>query len=61
MISVARTTGLRGIAPPCGCACCFIGASYRLDVTRAVKEGANMLETRPFRMKNPRIVIAKEQ
>ena len=39
----------------------FIGAPYRLDVTRAVKEGANMLETKPFRLKNPRIVIVKAQ
>ena len=35
----------------------FIGAPYRLDVTRAVKEGANTLETKPFRLKNPRIVV----
>ena len=39
----------------------FIGAPYRLDVTRAVQAGANTLETKPFRLKNPRIVIAKEQ
>jgi hypothetical protein len=37
----------------------FIGAPYRLDVTRAVKAGANMLETKPFRLKNPRIVVVK--
>ena len=35
----------------------FIGAPYRLDVTRAVKEGTNTLETKPFRLKSPRIVI----
>ena len=37
----------------------FIGAPYRLDVTRSVKAGANTLETKPFRLKNPRIVIVK--
>ena len=37
----------------------FIGAPYRLDVTKAVKGGANTLETKPFRLKNPRIVIVK--
>ena len=35
----------------------FIGAPYRLDVTRAVKAGANALEAKPFRLKNPRVVI----
>ncbi|MBR1587170.1 MAG: hypothetical protein IJ658_02485, partial [Kiritimatiellae bacterium] len=35
----------------------FIGAPYRLDVTRAVKAGANTLEAKPFRLKNPRIVV----
>ena len=39
----------------------FIGAPYRLDITRAVKEGANTLETKPFRLRNPRIVIVKAQ
>ena len=34
----------------------FIGAPYRLDVTKAVRPGANTLETKPFRLKNPRIV-----
>ena len=37
----------------------FIGAPYRLDITRAVKAGANMLEAKPFRLKNPRIVIVR--
>ena len=37
----------------------FIGAPYRLDVTRAVKAGANTLETKPFRLKNPRIAVVK--
>ena len=37
----------------------FIGAPYRLDVTRFVKAGYNTLESRPFRMKNPRIVVVK--
>ena len=35
----------------------FIGAPYRLDVTRAVTAGANRLEAKPFRLKNPRIVV----
>ena len=37
----------------------FIGKPYRLDITKAVETGANTLETKPFRLKNPRIVIAK--
>ena len=37
----------------------FIGKPYRLDITKSVKSGANTLETRPFRLKNPRIVIVK--
>ena len=37
----------------------FIGAPYRLDVTKSVKPGANTLETKPFRLQNPRIVIVK--
>ena len=37
----------------------FIGAPYRLDITRAVKAGANVLEAKPFRLKNPRIVIVR--
>ena len=36
----------------------FIGAPYRLDITKAVRPGANTLETKPFRLKNPRIVTA---
>ena len=35
----------------------FIGAPYRLDITKAVKCGANTLEMKPFRAKSPRIVI----
>ena len=35
----------------------FIGAPYRLDITRAGKAGANALEAKPFRLKNPRVVI----
>ena len=35
----------------------FIGAPYRLDITRVVKAGANTLEVKPFRVKNPRVVI----
>ena len=37
----------------------FIGAPYRLDITRAVKAGANALEAKPFRLKNPRVVIVR--
>ena len=37
----------------------FIGAPYRLDVTAAVKPGANTLETKPFRVKNPRVVVVR--
>ena len=37
----------------------FIGAPYRLDITRAVKAGANVLEAKPFRLKNPRVVIVR--
>ena len=37
----------------------FIGAPYRLDITRAVKAGANVLEAKPFRLKNPRIMIVR--
>ena len=37
----------------------FIGAPYRLDITKSVKPGANTLETKPFRLKNPRIVLVK--
>ncbi|MBP5510791.1 MAG: hypothetical protein J6Z49_07740, partial [Kiritimatiellae bacterium] len=37
----------------------FIGAPYRLDITKSVKSGANTLETKPFRLKNPRIVIVR--
>jgi len=34
----------------------FIGAPYRLDITKSVKAGVNTLETKPFRLKNPRIL-----
>ena len=37
----------------------FIGRPYRLDVTKSVKAGANALETKPFRLKKPRIVVVK--
>ena len=37
----------------------FIGAPYRLDITKAVKAGANTLEAKPFRLKNPRVVIVR--
>ena len=37
----------------------FIGAPYRLDITKAVKAGANTLETKPFRLKGARIVLVK--
>jgi len=37
----------------------FIGAPYRLDITKAVKSGANTLEAKPFRLKNPRVVIVR--
>jgi len=34
----------------------FIGAPYRLDLTKAMKAGANKLIAKPFRIKNPRII-----
>ena len=37
----------------------FIGAPFRLDVTKSVRAGDNRLVARPFRLKNPRIVMAK--
>ena len=37
----------------------FIGRPYRLDVTRAVREGENALIVKPFRLENPRIVVVK--
>ena len=37
----------------------FIGAPYRLDITQAVKSGANTLESKPFRLVRPRIVVVK--
>jgi hypothetical protein len=35
----------------------FIGAPYRVDITRAVKPGANTLEAKPFRLTHPKIVV----
>ena len=35
----------------------FIGAPFRLDITKSVRAGSNRLVARPFRLKNPRIVI----
>ena len=37
----------------------FIGAPYRLDITKSVKAGANTLEAKPLRLKNPRIVVVR--
>jgi len=37
----------------------FIGAPYRLDITKAVKTGANTLETKPFRLVRPKIVVVE--
>ena len=37
----------------------FIGAPYRLDITKWVKPGANTLEAKPFRLKYPKIVVAE--
>ena len=37
----------------------FIGKPYRLDITKSVKAGVNSLEAKPFRLKNPRIVVVK--
>lgn len=39
----------------------FIGAPYRLDITRSVKAGANTLEAKPFRMINPKIVEVNDK
>ena len=35
----------------------FIGAPYRVDITRMVKPGANTLEAKPFRLTHPKIVV----
>ncbi len=35
----------------------FIGAPYRLDITKSVKTGENILQMKPFRVTNPKIVI----
>ncbi len=37
----------------------FIGAPYRIDITRAVKPGANTLEAKPFHLVQPKIVVAE--
>ena len=37
----------------------FIGAPYRLDITRSVKTGANTIQLKPFRLTQPKIVIVK--
>ena len=37
----------------------FIGAPYRLDITKSVKDGANTLQTKPFRLTNPKILIVE--
>ena len=38
----------------------FIGAPYRLDITKWVKPGANTLEAKPFRLKHPKIVLVEK-
>ena len=35
----------------------FIGAPYRVDITRTVKPGANTLEAKPFRLVHPKVVV----
>ena len=37
----------------------FIGAPYRIDITKFVKPGANTLEAKPFRLVHPKIVVMK--
>ena len=37
----------------------FIGAPYCLNVTKFVKPGANTLTLRPFRVKNPRVMVSQ--
>ena len=37
----------------------FIGRPYRLDITKSVKPGANTLETKPFRLIRPKIVVVE--
>jgi len=37
----------------------FIGAPYRLDITKSVKSGSNTLEAKPFRLANPKIVVVE--
>ena len=37
----------------------FIGAPYRVDITKFVKPGANTLEAKPFRLTHPKIVVTE--
>ena len=37
----------------------FIGAPYRLDITKWAKPGTNTLEAKPFRLKHPKIVVVE--
>ena len=37
----------------------FIGRPYRVNITKSVTPGANTLVVKPFRLKNPRIVVVK--
>ena len=37
----------------------FIGAPYRVDVTKSVKPGTSTLEAKPFRLTNPRVVVVE--
>ncbi|MBQ9430760.1 MAG: hypothetical protein IJU44_04325 [Kiritimatiellae bacterium] len=37
----------------------FIGAPYRLDITKFAKSGANTLEAKPFRLTNPKIIMVR--
>ena len=39
----------------------FIGAPYRLDITRFAKSGPNILAIKPFRIEDPRIVVVKPE
>ena len=35
----------------------FIGLPYRVDVTKSVKAGSNTVSIRPFRVRNPRVLV----
>jgi len=37
----------------------FIGAPYRIDITKSVKPGVNTLEAKPFRLTHLKIVITE--